>query len=118
MPQLICSPQKSLTSEMDSEVGSGITRIFTDSKKMSSGRRSGLNIFPEFLDHRNVIRPRFTMKNILNFFQNFDFLGRFFRKNFQSKVGQNGVQFQISFKILKELVIMIMTNSLRILKEI
>ena len=56
---------------------SWILRLVQDfyrfSQKMSSGRRSGLNIFPEFLDHRNVIRPRFTMEIILNFLKNIDF---------------------------------------------
>ena len=79
--------------------------------KMWSGRCAWHYIFPAFLDHRNVIKPTFTMTNILNFSQNFDFLRskispenfRFFFKSVksQSPLGFESLPDQIFFESVK-----------------
>jgi len=60
--------------EQDFEVHPGFPGICTIcQKEIRTGWNHRENMFPVFLDHRNVIRPKNTMKNILDFSQNFDF---------------------------------------------
>ena len=86
-------------------------------------RKKGSNIFEEkyFINRRNSIFPITPYQKTFKKYRVWCAISKIKAHQFalkSSHSSQNPVQIQISFKILKEVVISIATNSLRILKEI